>query len=212
MLLYLLSQPVELEGGWWAQSPLKRDTLILPDDSVPQEKDVKIVIKAYQRFYFSRPKHRSIAGATLIAGQRWIEKDDVDMKRRYEEMGYKFGYENSYNGKYYDLYYYPIPKVDSLIVYVRSKEKYCSLVMGMDIRMVDDTGGVIEGAGHKVVKTVIRQPNRWKRAFIYLPDVLVPADEVYLHERVYGLRFSIGPDRGSIDSCASFEVGPIYLK
>ncbi|NPB03130.1 MAG: hypothetical protein GXO39_01780 [Thermotogae bacterium] len=207
MLLYFLSQPVELEGGWWAQSPLRRDTLILPDDSVPKEKNAKIVIKAYQRFYFARPKSRSIAGATLIAGQRWIEEGDLDMKRRYEEMGYKFGERNSY----YDLYYYPIPMVDSLIVYVRSKEKYCSLVMGMDIRMVDDTGGVIEGAGWKVVKVVIRRPNTWTKGVIYLPDVLVPADEVYLHERVYGLRFSIGPDRGSTDSCASFEVGPIYF-
>ena len=212
MFLYLLSQPVELEGGWWAQSPLKRDTLILPDDSVPQEKDAKVVIKAYQRFYFARPKQRSIAGATLIAGQRWIEEGDLEMKRRYEEMGYRFGERNSYKGKHYDLYYYPIPKVDSLIVYVRSKERYCSLVMGMDIRMVDDTGRVIEGAGWKVVNVTIRQPNTWTRGIVYLPDVLVPADEVYFHEKVYGLRFSIGPDGGSTDSCATFEVGPIYLK
>ncbi len=29
---------------------------------------------------------------------------------------------------------------------------------------------------------------------------------------IYGLEFSIGPDIGSTDSCATFEVGPIYLK
>ncbi len=52
MFIYLLSQTVELEGSWWAALPLKRDTLILPDDSVPKEKDAKIVIKAYQRFWF----------------------------------------------------------------------------------------------------------------------------------------------------------------
>ncbi len=211
MLLYLLSQPVELEGGWWAALPLKRDTLILPDDSVPNEEYAKIVIKAYQRFYFAYPKHRSYSGATLIAGQRWIEKDDVDMKRRYEEMGYKFGYENSYNGKYYDLYYYPIPKVDSLIVYVRSKEKYCSLIMSADIRMVDDTGGVIEGQGWKVVKVVVKEPNRWHRGTIYLPGILGPITSLSV-VHTYGLRFSIGPDKGSIDSCATFEVGPIYLQ
>ncbi len=127
-------------------------------------------------------------------------------------MGYRFSHRSRNGDKYYDLYYYPIPKVDSLIVYVRSKEKYCSLIMSADIRMVDDTGGVIEGAGWKVVKVTIRQPNTWTRGIVYLPDVLVPADEVYLHERVYGLRFSIGPDKGSTDSCATFEVGPIYLK
>ncbi len=210
MLLYLLSQPVELEGGWWAQSPLKRDTLILPDDSVPQEKDAKIVIKAYQRFYFSRPKHRSIAGATLIAGQRWIEKDDVDMKRRYEEMGYKFGYENSYNGKYYDLYYYPIPKVDSLIVYVRSKEKYCSLkIAGITIRMLNEEGKEVEAESYGNVKKVLTSPNRWDRIVVYFPKIMGPNSSFHDY---YGIEFGIGPDRGSIDSCATFEVGPIYLK
>ncbi len=212
MFLYLLSQPVELEGHWWAALPLKRDTLILPDDSVPREENAKIVIKAYQKFYFAYPKHRSYSGATLSAGYIAVKTSEKERIEKYRAKGYKLLRRGRMDTISYEVYYYPIPKVDSLIVYVRSKEKYCSLVMGMDIRMVDDTGGVIEGAGHKVVKTVIRHSNQWKRAFIYLPDVLVPADEVYLHERVYGLRFSIGPDRGSIDSCATFEVGPVYLK
>ncbi len=212
MFLYLLSQPVELEGGWWAQSPLKRDTLILPDDSVPQEKDAKVVIKAYQRFYFARPKHRSIAGATLSAGYIAVKSSEKERIEMYRAKGYRLIEKGKMDTIYYEVYYYPIPKVDSLIVYVRSKERYCSLVMGMDIRMVDDTGGVIEGAGWKVVKVTIRQPNTWTRGIVYLPDVLVPADEVYFHEKVYGLRFSIGPNRGSTDSCATFEVGPIYLK
>ena len=209
MLLYLLSQPVELEGGWWAQSPLKRDTLILPDDSVPQEKDVKIVIKAYQRFYFSRPKHRSIAGATLIAGQRWIEKDDVDMKRRYEEMGYKFGYENSYNGKYYDLYYYPIPKVDSLIVYVRSKEKYCTVRFVPELRSLNDKGEEIEWEGWGTRKAHIKEPGKWERVAMYLYDLVYPNQSF---QPIYGFTLFVTPPLGSIDSCASFEVGPIYLK
>ncbi len=185
--------------------------MILPDDSVPKEKDAKVVIKAYQRFWFAYPKHRSYSGATLIAGQRWIEKGDVDMKGRYEGMGYKFAYRSQSGDKYYDLYYYPIPKVDSLIVYVRSKEKYCSFIMSADIRMVDDTGGVIEGQGWKVVKVVVKEPNRWHRGTIYLPGILGPITSLSV-VHTYGLTFSIGPDGGSIDSCATFEVGPIYLK
>ena len=210
MFLYLLSQPVELEGGWWAQSPLKRDTLILPDDSVPQEKDAKVVIKAYQRFYFARPKQRSIAGATLIAGQRWIEEGDLEMKRRYEEMGYRFGERNSYKGKHYDLYYYPIPKVDSLIVYVRIKEEYCSLkIAGITIRMLNDEGKEVEAESYGSVKKVLTSPNRWERIVVYFPEIMGPNSGFH---RYYGIEFGIGPDRGSTDSCATFEVGPIYLK
>ena len=210
MFLYLLSQPVELEGGWWAQSPLKRDTLILPDDSVPQEKDAKVVIKAYQRFYFARPKQRSIAGATLIAGQRWIEEGDLEMKRRYEEMGYRFGERNSYKGKHYDLYYYPIPKVDSLIVYVRSKEEYCSLkIAGITIRMLNDEGKEVEAESYGSVKKVLTSPNRWERIVVYFPEIMGPNSGFH---RYYGIEFGIGPDGGSTDSCATFEVGPIYLK
>lgn len=31
-------------------------------------------------------------------------------------------------------------------------------------------------------------------------------------ERVWGFEFHIGPTDGLSDSCATFEVGPIYLK
>ncbi len=209
MLLCLLSQPVELEGGWWAALPLKRDTLILPDDSVPKEEDAKIVIKAYQRFYFAYPKHRSYSGATLIAGQRWIEKGDVDMKRRYEEMGYKFGYENSYNGKYYDLYYYPIPKVDSLIVYVRSKEKYCTVRFVPELRSLNNKGEEVEWEGWGTRKAHIKEPGKWERVAMYLYDLVYPNQSF---QPIYGFTLFVTPPLGSIDSCASFEVGPVYLK
>ncbi len=126
-------------------------------------------------------------------------------------MGYRFSHRSRNGDKYYDLYYYPIPKVDSLIVYVRSKEKYCSLIMSADIRMVDDTGGVIEGQGWKVVKVVVKEPNRWQRGTIYLPGILGPITSLSV-VHTYGLTFSISPDKGSTDSCATFEVGPIYLK
>ena len=211
MLLYLLSQPVELEGHWWAALPLKRDTLILPDDSVPQEKDAKIVIKAYQRFYFAYPKHRSHSGATLSAGYIAVKTSEKERIEKYRAKGYKLLRRERMDTISYELYYYPIPRVDSLIVYVRSKEKYCSLIMSTDIRMVDDTGGVIEGQGWKVVKVVVKEPNRWHRGTIYLPGILGPITSLSV-VHTYGLTFSIGPDRGSIDSCAAFEVGPIYLK
>ena len=209
MFLYLLSQPVELEGGWWAQSPLKRDTLILPDDSVPQEKDAKVVIKAYQRFYFARPKQRSIAGATLIAGQRWIEEGDLEMKRRYEEMGYRFGERNSYKGKHYDLYYYPLPKVDSLIVYVRSKERYCTVRFVPELRSLNDRGEEVEWEGWGTRKVHLKEAGRWERVAIYLYDLVYPNQSFH---PIYGFTLFVAPPLGSIDSCVTFEVGPIYLK
>ncbi len=201
----LIVDPVIVEGGWMAFLPLRRDTLIIPDDSIPYEKDAKVMVKAYQKFWSAYHKDRSHGGATLIAAQRWIKEDDKGMERLYKSMGWIYAYTNAG----YKLYYYPIPKVDSLIVYVRSKEKYCSLVMIADIRMFDEEGKVIEGAGHKTVKVVIREANKWTRGFIYFPKTL---GENPSQHPIYGLRFSIWPAIGSTDSCATFEVGPIYLK
>ena len=183
--------------------------MILPGDSVPKEEDAKIVIRAYQRFYFAYPKHRSYSGATLIAGQRWIEKDDVDMKRRYEEMGYKFAYRSQSGDKYYDLYYYPIPKVDSLIVYVRSKEKYCTVRFVPELRSLNDKGEEIEWEGWGTRKAHIKEPGKWVRVAMYLYDLVYPNQSF---QPIYGFTLFVTPPLGSIDSCASFEVGPIYLK
>ena len=185
--------------------------MILPDDSVPREEDAEVVIKAYQKFYFAYPKHRSYSGATLSAGYIAVKTSEKERIEKYRAKGYKLLRRGRMDTISYEVYYYPIPKVDSLIVYVRSKEKYCSLIMSADIRMVDDTGGVIEGQGWKVVKVVVKEPNRWRRGTIYLPGILGPITSLsFIH--TYGLTFSIGPDRGSTDSCATFEVGPIYLK
>ena len=210
MLLYLLSQPVELEGHWWAALPLKRDTLILPDDSVPKEEDAKIVIKAYQRFYFAYPKHRSYSGATLSAGYIAVKTSEKERIEKYRAKGYKLLRRGRMDTISYEVYYYPIPKVDSLIVYVRSKEKYCSLkIAGITIRMLNEEGKEVEAESYGNVKKVLTFPNRWARIVVYFPEIMGPNSSFHDY---YGIEFGIGPDRGSIDSCATFEVGPVYLK
>ncbi len=201
----LIVDPVVVEGGWMAFLPLRRDTLIIPDDSIPYEKDAKVMVKAYQKFWSAYHKDRSHGGATLIAAQRWIKEDDKDMEELYKSMGWIYAYTNTG----YKLYYYPIPKVDSLIVYVRSKEKYCSLGMGMDIRMFNERGEKVEYEGWRTAKFVLRKRNEWNRKVVYIPSIAGPITSFH---PIYGLRFSIWPAIGSTDSCATFEVGPIYLK
>jgi len=103
-----------------------------------------VVIKAYQKFWFAYPKHRSYSGATLKAGRKSIESTDEETKRKYEAMGYRFSHRSRNGDKYYDLYYYPIPKVDSLIVYVRSKEEYCTVRFVPELRSLNDRGEEVE--------------------------------------------------------------------
>ncbi len=155
----LINDPVVIDGYWWAGIPLRRAPLELPDDSIPYEKDAKVMVKAYQKFYFAYYAKRSYGGATLIAGKRAVESTNTDMIRKYDSLGYKIAYQGRYKDIRYYLYYYPIPKVDSLIVYVRSKEKYCSLIMGMDIRMFNERGEKEVYEGWRTAKFVLRKRN-----------------------------------------------------
>ena len=165
--------------------------------------------KAYQKFYFAYYAKRSYGGATLIAGKRAVESTNTDMIRKYNSLGYKIAYQGRYKDIRYYLYYYPIPKVDSLIVYVRSKERYCSLIMGMDIRMFNERREKEVYEGWRTAKFVLRKRNEWNRKAVYIPSIVAPRAGF---QPIYGLEFSMWPAIGSTDSCATFEVGPIYLK
>ncbi len=200
----LINDPVVIDGYWWAGIPLRRAPLELPDDSIPYEKDVKIMVKAYQKFYFAYYAKRSYGGATLGAGRIAVETTDIDRIRKYDSLGYK-----TVPAGLYRIYYYPIPKVDSLIVYVRSKEKYCSLVMIADIRMFNERGEKEVYEGWDTVKFILRKRNEWNRKAVYIPSIVAPRAGF---QPIYGLEFSMWPAIGSTDSCATFEVGPIYLK
>ena len=170
--------------------PLRRKEFMLPEDSIPKEEGAKFMFQPFQHIFtisidsarkLVGPKFVFHPGAGFFAGCRWVvEKGDTLMRCM------------------------QFPKVDTLVVYARSREKYCKLVMGVDIN--------IEGKEYVTWNTVsfkTKHNGEWTRGVIVLKKVLVPNP---WFQPVEGIDFAIGPAGGSTDSCPSFDVGPIYLK
>ncbi len=78
-----------------------------------------------------------------------------------------------------------------------------------DIGVFNERGEKEEYEGWRTAKFVLRRQNEWNENAVYIPSIAGPITSFH---PIYGLRFSIGPDIGSTDSCATFEVGPIYLR
>ncbi len=181
-MLLLLCQMRVFHASWWSSFPLRRKEFMLPEDSIPKEEGAKFMFQPFQHAYFAVYRKKSfLAGIGFFAGCRWVvEKGDTLMRCM------------------------QFPKVDTLVVYARSKEKYCKLGMNLWIN--------VEGKEYVSWYNTyfkVRPNNEWTRGVMVLKDVLVPNP---WFQSVEGVRFAIFPAGGSTDSCPSFDVGPIYLK
>ena len=155
---------------------------MLPEDSIPKEEGAKFMFQPFQHAYFAVYRKKSfLAGIGFFAGCRWVVEKGDTLKRCMQ-----------------------FPKVDTLVVYARSREKYCKLVMTVEINIEGE-----EYVSRHNVPFKVKPNNEWTRGVMVLKNVLVPNPSF---QPVEGISFAIGPAGGATDSCPSFDVGPIYLK